>query len=241
VGIRAVFRLFGLSPRGVRFARGRRWVGWTAWAGSAAAVAALLAWQFSDPPDLQRATRAQPAAAEVQDVVDRSGLARLVEANVRFTRADIRGQNTLLVLVYVQPGGGEGGGSASPDAIPRDLSRSIRSRLSGTAPNGVHQVPAPARIVAGSLPTEATLAQVLVSKYGDGLPLYRRCQILARGGIHLDRATLCDWVSQASWWLRPLHELVLDQSSAMPRCSPTTRRCGLRHWEGLCRFLDDGT
>ena len=36
---------------------------------------------------------------------------------------------------------------------------------------GVHQ--APARIVAGGLPTEATLAQVLVSKYGDGLPLYR--------------------------------------------------------------------
>lgn len=74
---------------------------------------------------------------------------------------------------------------------------------------GVHQAPAPARVVAGGLPTEATLAQVLVSKYGDGLPLYRQCQILARGGIHLDRATLCDWVRQACWWLRPLHELVL--------------------------------
>jgi len=74
---------------------------------------------------------------------------------------------------------------------------------------GVHQAPAPARIVAGGLPTEALLAHVLVSKYGDGLPLYRQCQILARGGIHLDRATLCDWVRQACWWLRPLHDLVL--------------------------------
>jgi transposase len=74
---------------------------------------------------------------------------------------------------------------------------------------GVHQAPAPPRIVAGGLPTEATLAQVLVAKYGDGLPLYRQCQILARGGIHLDRATLCDWVRQTCWWLRPLHELVL--------------------------------
>ena len=74
---------------------------------------------------------------------------------------------------------------------------------------GVHQAPAPVRIVAGGLPTEATLAQVLVSKYGDGLPLYRQCQILARGGIQLDRATLCDWARQACWWLRPLHELVL--------------------------------
>ena len=74
---------------------------------------------------------------------------------------------------------------------------------------GVHQAPAPARIVAGGLPTEALLAQILVSKYGDGLPLYRQCQILARGGIQLDRATLCDWARQACWWLRPLHELVL--------------------------------
>jgi transposase len=74
---------------------------------------------------------------------------------------------------------------------------------------GVHQAPAPARIVAGGLPTETLLAQVLVSKYGDGLPLYRQCQILARQDIHLDRATLCDWVRQACWWLRPLHELVL--------------------------------
>jgi transposase len=74
---------------------------------------------------------------------------------------------------------------------------------------GVHQAPAPARIVTGGLPTEALLTQVLVSKYGDGLPLYRQCQILARQGIHLDRATLCDWVAKACWWLRPLRELVL--------------------------------
>ncbi|HEV7266405.1 MAG TPA: IS66 family transposase [Falsiroseomonas sp.] len=74
---------------------------------------------------------------------------------------------------------------------------------------GVHQAPAPARIVVGGLPTEALLAHVLVSKYGDGLPLYRQRQILARGGIQLDRATLADWVRQACWWLRPLHELVL--------------------------------
>jgi transposase len=63
----------------------------------------------------------------------------------------------------------------------------------------VHQAPAQPRIVAGGLPTEAALAQVLVAKYGDGLPLYRQCQILARGGIHLDRATLGDWVRQACW------------------------------------------
>jgi transposase len=74
---------------------------------------------------------------------------------------------------------------------------------------GVHQRPAPAHVVAGGLPTEALLVQVLVTKYGDGIPLYRQCQILARQGIQLDRATLCDWVGQACWWLRPLYDRVL--------------------------------
>ena len=42
------------------------------------------------------------------------------------------------------------------------------------------QAPAPARLIEGGLPTEATVAQVLVSKYADHLPLYRQAQIYAR-------------------------------------------------------------
>ena len=44
----------------------------------------------------------------------------------------------------------------------------------------VVQAPAPARLIEGGLPTEATVAQVLVSKYADHLPLYRQAQIYAR-------------------------------------------------------------
>lgn len=75
--------------------------------------------------------------------------------------------------------------------------------------DGVHQRPAPARAIPGGLPTEALLVQVLVAKYGDGLPLYRQVAILRRQGILLDRSTLCDWAAKAWWWLRPLHALVL--------------------------------
>jgi len=39
--------------------------------------------------------------------------------------------------------------------------------------DGVVQAPAPARLIAGSMPTEATVAHVLVIKYADHLPLYR--------------------------------------------------------------------
>ena len=75
----------------------------------------------------------------------------------------------------------------------------------------VVQAPAPARLIEGGLPTEATVAQVLVSKYADHLPLYRQAQIYARQGINLDRSTLADWVGRAAWLLRPVHERLLAQ------------------------------
>jgi transposase len=51
----------------------------------------------------------------------------------------------------------------------------------------VVQAPAPARLVEGGIPTEATVAHVLVAKYADHLPLYRQSQIYARQGVNLDR------------------------------------------------------
>jgi len=53
------------------------------------------------------------------------------------------------------------------------------------------------------------VAQVLVSKYADHLPLYRQAQIYARQGINLDRSTLADWVGRAAFVLRPVHERLL--------------------------------
>jgi transposase len=75
----------------------------------------------------------------------------------------------------------------------------------------VVQAPAPARLIEGGLPTEATIAQVLVSKYADHLPLYRQAQIYARQGVNLDRSTLADWVGRAAFLLRPVHERMLER------------------------------
>ncbi len=80
--------------------------------------------------------------------------------------------------------------------------------------NGVMQAPAPARLIEGGLPTEATVAQVLVAKYADHLPLYRQAQIYARQGIDLDRSTLADWVGRAAFTLRPVHERLLKTLKA---------------------------
>jgi hypothetical protein len=84
--------------------------------------------------------------------------------------------------------------------------------------------PAPARVIEGGLPTEATVAHVLVSKYADHLPLYRQAQIYARQGIALGRSTLADWVGRAAWHLRPVHERLLEhiRSSAKIFADETT-------------------
>jgi transposase len=78
----------------------------------------------------------------------------------------------------------------------------------------VVQAPAPARLIEGGMPAEATVAHVLVAKYADHLPLYRQAQIYARQGVHLDRSTLADWVGPAAFLLRPIHERLLGHLKA---------------------------
>lgn len=75
--------------------------------------------------------------------------------------------------------------------------------------DGVVQAPAPTRLIQGGLPTEATVAHVLVSKYADHLPLYRQAQIFSRQGVDLDRSTLADWVGRAAFELRPVYDALL--------------------------------
>ena len=75
---------------------------------------------------------------------------------------------------------------------------------------GVIQAPALAHLIEGGLPTEGTIAQVLVSKYADHCPLYRQSQIYARSGVELHRSTLADWVGKASFHLRPVAERLAE-------------------------------
>jgi transposase len=75
--------------------------------------------------------------------------------------------------------------------------------------DGVIQAPAPAHIIEGGLPTEALLAQIAVSKYADGLPLYRQEAIYARDQVELDRALMAQWMGRLGFELEILAEYVL--------------------------------
>jgi transposase len=60
---------------------------------------------------------------------------------------------------------------------------------------GVRQAPMPPRPIEKGLAGPGLLAQVLVSKYVDHLPLARQSGMFRRFGIELARSTLCDWVA----------------------------------------------
>lgn len=69
--------------------------------------------------------------------------------------------------------------------------------------------PLPESLRERGLAAPGLLAQVLVSKYCDHLPLYRQEQIFARRhDVHLPRQTLARWVELAADWLKPIYETI---------------------------------
>ena len=66
------------------------------------------------------------------------------------------------------------------------------------------QAPVPAQVIDKGIATTGLLAQVLVAKYADHLPLYRQEAIFARAGLAIPRSTLAQWVGACGVQLQPL-------------------------------------
>jgi transposase len=90
---------------------------------------------------------------------------------------------------------------------------------------GVIQAPAPVRLIPGGLPTEALVADVLVAKYADHLPLYRQSQMLAREGVNISRSTLANWVGFAAHEREPLHRRLVTILKASLKLFADETRC----------------
>lgn len=72
--------------------------------------------------------------------------------------------------------------------------------------DGVAAPAVPPRPVSGCIAGAGVLAQLVVSKFADHLPLYRFEDISARYGLYLPRSTLCDWLGNIADLLKPLYE-----------------------------------
>ena len=78
------------------------------------------------------------------------------------------------------------------------------------------QAPVPAQIIDKGIPTAGLLAQVLVAKYSDHLPLYRQEQIFGRAGVALPRSTLAQWVGICGVQLQPLVDALKTEILSHP-------------------------
>ena len=82
--------------------------------------------------------------------------------------------------------------------------RHVRPKLACVACQAIFQAAAPSRPIARGVAGPALLANVLVSKFCDHLPLHRLARIHARDGVCFDPSTYVGWVEQCHALLEPL-------------------------------------
>jgi transposase len=71
---------------------------------------------------------------------------------------------------------------------------------------GIRIAPLPESLLDRCQADESLLADIMVRKYADHLPLYRIAEIFARDGIGISRQTLCKWILRAGHALKPLYD-----------------------------------
>lgn len=72
------------------------------------------------------------------------------------------------------------------------------------------QAPVPAHVIDKGMASTGLLAQVLVAKYADHLPLYRQEKIFERAGLKLARSTMAEWVGVCGVQLQPLADALRE-------------------------------
>jgi transposase len=84
------------------------------------------------------------------------------------------------------------------------VERHVRGKWVCSCCEKLVQGPVAPHVIDKGLPTTGLLAQVLVAKYLDHLPLYRQEHIFERAGLAIARSTLAQWVGECGVQLQPL-------------------------------------
>jgi transposase len=91
------------------------------------------------------------------------------------------------------------------------VERHVRGKWVCTQCETLVQAPVPPHIIDKGIPTTGLLAQVLVAKYVDHLPLYRQESIFGRAGHPIARSTLAQWVGTCGTQLQPLVDALKEE------------------------------
>jgi len=88
--------------------------------------------------------------------------------------------------------------------------RHIRHKYACACKGCIKTAPMPAQPLPGTQASAQLLSHIAVSKYTDGLPLYRQEKIAAREGIDLPRSKQARWLIQTTSLLQIIYNLLQD-------------------------------
>ena len=119
------------------------------------------------------------------------------------------------------------------------VERHIRGKWACAKCETIAQVPVDPHVIDKGIPTTGLLAQVLVAKYADHLPLYRQEAIFGRAGLAIARSTLGAWVGSCGVQLQPLvdalkaemltHRVLHADETPVAMLKPANLRNGKTH------------
>jgi len=84
----------------------------------------------------------------------------------------------------------------------------VRPKYGCSACDNIAQAPAQERVIDKGIASAALIAQVIVDKYVDHIPLYRQSDRFKRSDIDLDRSTLAGWAGRSGARLEPLVQAI---------------------------------
>jgi len=96
------------------------------------------------------------------------------------------------------------------------VERHVRGKWVCTCCEKLAQAPVAPHIIDKGIPTAGLLAQVLVAKFLDHLPLYRQEAIFERAGMTIARSTLAQWVGECGVQLQPLVDALAAEMLKQP-------------------------
>jgi transposase len=98
------------------------------------------------------------------------------------------------------------------DCVPAQffVLRHIRGKYACACCQTIQAAPMPAQIIDKGIPAPGLLAQVVVAKHDDHLPLYRQSEIYARSGVHIPRSSMAQWIGICGVRLTPLAEALRE-------------------------------
>lgn len=103
------------------------------------------------------------------------------------------------------------------DCVPAQffVLRHIRGKYACACCQTIQAAPMPAQIIDKGIPAPGLLAQVVIAKHDDHLPLYRQEEIYTRSGVHIARSSMAQWIGICGVRLAPLadalREFILGQ------------------------------